>query len=95
VPLGLATRVLGCEPDLTTALRALAAGRTPVVEHVVEPKAAPVELVDAAPADQIIPIALAPLVTVADVLAAHGVEIRAKAPARWRVRDPRPAVARL
>jgi hypothetical protein len=32
VPLGLGTRVVGAEPDLTTALRALAGGRTPVVE---------------------------------------------------------------
>jgi hypothetical protein len=95
VPLGLATRVLGSEPDLTTALRALAAGRTPVVEHVVELPAAPVELVDAAPGDQQMPISLARLVTVADVLAAHGVEIHAKALPRWRVRDPRPALARL
>ena len=34
VPLGLATRVLGAEPDLTTALAALADGRTPVVEDL-------------------------------------------------------------
>jgi cytoskeleton protein RodZ len=32
VPLGLATRVVGAETDLTTALRDLADGRTPVVE---------------------------------------------------------------
>ena len=34
VPLGLATRALGAEPDLTTALAALADGRTPVVEDL-------------------------------------------------------------
>ncbi|HEY3530117.1 MAG TPA: helix-turn-helix domain-containing protein [Nocardioides sp.] len=32
VPLGLATRVVGADPDLTTVLRDLADGRTPVVE---------------------------------------------------------------
>jgi Helix-turn-helix domain len=32
VPLGLGTRVVGASPDLTTALRALADGRTPVVQ---------------------------------------------------------------
>ena len=41
VPLGLGTRVVGAVPDLTTALRDLADGRTPVVagavEDVVEP----------------------------------------------------------
>jgi hypothetical protein len=42
VPLGLGTRVLGAVPDLTTALRELADGRTPVVdgaalEGAVEP----------------------------------------------------------
>jgi cytoskeleton protein RodZ len=44
VPLGLGTRVIGADPDLVSALRALAGGRTPVVEHpaaaaVAEPPA--------------------------------------------------------
>jgi hypothetical protein len=39
VPLGVGTRVVGAVPDLTTALRALADGRTPVVE--TEPIAEP------------------------------------------------------
>src|SRR3954452_14871612 len=34
VPLGLGTRVLGADPDLVAALRALADGRTPVLEPV-------------------------------------------------------------
>src|SRR4051812_13498252 len=38
VPLGLGTRVLGGDPDLVTALRVLADGRTPVVEPVEEPR---------------------------------------------------------
>lgn len=81
VPLGLATRVLGAEPDLTTALRALADGRTPVVEPVVELPPAPADLPDS--------------VTVSDVLAAHGVDVRAMARRRRRLPDPRPALARL
>jgi hypothetical protein len=40
VPLGVGTRVVGAVPDLTTALRTLADGRTPVVE--VEPVSDPV-----------------------------------------------------
>jgi hypothetical protein len=42
VPLGLGTRVVGAVPDLTTALRNLADGRTPVVDGVVEPPPAEV-----------------------------------------------------
>ncbi len=94
VPLGLATRVLGAEPELTTALRALADGRTPVVEPVVEHPAALVEPLEAAADDTETPISQETLVTVADVLAAHGMEIPAAPPAR-RLPDPRPALARL
>src|SRR3954454_3187589 len=43
VPLGLGTRVLGGDPDLVSALRALADGRTSVVEPVVEPAVEPVD----------------------------------------------------
>jgi Helix-turn-helix domain len=86
VPLGLATRVLGADPDLTSALLALSDGRTPIVETVVEVTPDPV--------------AEDPIVTVADVLAAHGVTAAAdvpaaEAPAPWRLPDPRPALARL
>ncbi len=81
VPLGLATRVLGAEPDLTSALAALADGRTPVVEDLGG-----------------IPVAEDPrvepdTVTVAAVLAAHGVEPARPTPRR--LRDPRPAIALL
>jgi hypothetical protein len=41
VPLGLGTRVLGGDPDLVSALRTLAAGRTPVTDAAV-PLEAPV-----------------------------------------------------
>ena len=41
VPLGLSTRVVGAEPDLTTALRALADGRAPVVEPESAAETAP------------------------------------------------------
>jgi hypothetical protein len=41
VPLGLSTRVVGAEPDLTTALRELAAGRAPVVEPASDGESAP------------------------------------------------------
>jgi hypothetical protein len=86
VPLGLATRALGAEPDLTAALAALADGRTPVVEAVApappavgEPESLPVENA----------------VSVAEVLAAHGVEAPRPEAARRRLRDPRPAIALL
>jgi cytoskeletal protein RodZ len=45
VPLGLATRVIGAEPDLVTALLDLADGRTPVLEQV-RPTAASPDLAD-------------------------------------------------
>jgi hypothetical protein len=84
VPLGLATRVIGAEPDLTTALAALAEGRTPVVEdHGAGPVAE--EPPVSAPEGK--------TVTVAAVLAAHGVEPAAVPPRR--LRDPRPAIALL
>src|SRR3954452_14816382 len=84
VPLGLATRALGAEPDLTTALAALADGRTPVVEDL---EAAPVveEQVPSPPESD--------TVTVAAVLAAPGVEPAGATPAPRRFRDPRPAIA--
>ena len=85
VPLGLATRTLGAEPDLTTALVGLAEGRTPVVEDV--PAAAPV--------DEAAPPAIANAVSVAEVLAAHGVEAPQPVPGTRRLRDPRPAIALL
>ncbi len=96
VPLGLATRALG-EPDLTAALAALADGRTPVVESLAEEalvEEAPVEVgpADLTPVDQT-PAGTATTVSVADVLAAYGVE--APAPAPRRLRDPRPAIALL
>ena len=86
VPLSLATRALGAEPDLTTALTALADGRTPVVEDVVS--APPVEEQAASAPEE-------NTVTVAAVLAAHGVEPAETAPAPRRLRDPRPAIALL
>ncbi len=86
VPLGLATRALGAEPDLTTALAALADGRTPVVEDLGS--APVVEEPTASTAEQ-------STVTVAAVLAAHGVTPADTAPASRRLRDPRPAIALL
>ncbi len=107
VPLGLATRTLGADPDLTAALAALADGRTPVVERVDVADDATVEQVDETAPE--VPNA----VTVADLLAAHGVEPPEPEPepepeieteietehdvvagTRW-LRDPRPAVALL
>jgi hypothetical protein len=86
VPLGLATRVLGGGGDVAAALRELADGRTLVAEPVVE---APVSDDGAVivPDDDL-------LVSVADVLAAHGVEFPAPT-RRLRLPDPRPALARL
>jgi Helix-turn-helix domain len=85
VPLGLATRVLGADPDLTGALLALSDGRTPVVETVLE----------VAPVPEPEPSTDDPVVTVAEVLAAHGVGATVDAPTPWRPPDPRPALARL
>ncbi len=85
VPLGLATRTLGAEPNLTTALVGLAEGRTPVVEDV--PAAVLV--------DEAAPPAIANAVSVAEVLAAHGVEAPQPVPGTRRLRDPRPAIALL
>jgi hypothetical protein len=48
VPLGLGTRVVGADPELTTALRDLAHGRTPVVEP------APAEVVEAVESDEVV-----------------------------------------
>jgi hypothetical protein len=101
VPLGLATRAIG-EPALTEALAALADGRTPVVESVVETaplEETPVEEspvdetpVQESPAEQ---VPVSATVRVADVLAAHGFEAPEPAPAPRRLRDPRPAIALL
>jgi hypothetical protein len=84
VPLGLATRALGAEPDLTTALAALADGRTPVVEDL-EAASVVEEQIPSPPESD--------TVTVAAVLAAHGVEPAEATPAPRRFRDPRPAIA--
>ena len=84
VPLGLATRALGADPDLTSALAALADGRTPVVEHD-EPVPLVPEQPESAPADN--------TVSVAAVLAAHGVAAPEAVPTTRRLRDPRPAIA--
>ena len=86
VPLGLATRALGAEPDLTSALVALADGRTPVVEEL-EPSQVVEEQAPSAPQGH--------TVTVAAVLASHGVEPAEATPVRRRLRDPRPALALL
>ena len=95
VPLGLATRTLGAQPDLTQALIALAGGRTPVVQtetvETVE-EVETVEPVDALSVDES-PAQEPHVVTVAQVLAAHGVEGPAPEPAPRRIRDPRPAIA--
>jgi hypothetical protein len=95
VPLGLATRTVGAEPDLTAALRALADGRTPIVETAA---------IEALPEEEVLladepesdppPSSLSPTVSVADVLARHGVEHPAAVPERRRPPDPRPALAR-
>ncbi len=87
VPLGLATRALGAEPDLTTALAALADGRTPVVEDL-EPSPVVEEQAPSAAAG-------GDTVTVAAVLAAHGVDPAEPTLVRRRLRDPRPAIALL
>ncbi|MGA8248364.1 MAG: helix-turn-helix domain-containing protein, partial [Nocardioides sp.] len=86
VPLGLATRVSGADPDLTSALLALSDGRTPVVETVLDLAEEPV-------AEE--PVEEEPAVTVAEILAAHGVGTPDDAPTPWRLPDPRPALARL
>jgi hypothetical protein len=88
VPLGLATRAVGAEPDLTTALASLTAGRTPVVETPAAQEPAEQPLVD-----QETPVETPHAVSVADVLAAYGVEAPEPAPRRFR--DPRPAIALL
>ncbi|WP_151081971.1 helix-turn-helix domain-containing protein [Nocardioides cynanchi] len=98
VPLGLATRVLGADTDLSDALATLAAGRTTVAPAVsAQPVSEPVSepVTDADETGEFVPISLRPLVSVSDVLAEHGVEPRpATAPGR-RLPDPRPALARL
>ncbi len=93
VPLGLATRCLGAEPDLTAALVRLADGRTPVLEHV---SVEPVESVDPVPAEPTdeVDVSDARVVSVAEILAAHGV-VAPVVPAPRRFRDPRPALALL
>ncbi|MDX6358019.1 MAG: hypothetical protein QOH37_1073, partial [Nocardioidaceae bacterium] len=108
VPLGLATRILGADADLAEALRHLAAGRTAISEPMVaqpmsQPTVQPAQVSTAEPtdevaasdeADDIVPIPLRPLVSVADILAHHGVDTAAAARGR-RLPDPRPALARL
>ena len=89
VPLGLATRCLGAEPDLTAALARLADGRSPVVEAASVPEAVEAEVVE-----PVEPVEPARAVTVAEILAAHGVESPV-VPAPRRLRDPRPAIALL
>jgi hypothetical protein len=87
VPLGMATRVSGGGADVAAALRDLADGRTLVTQPVPAAPAVAAPLPDDPPGDDV-------LVSVADVLAAHGVEIAAALP-RGRIPDPRPALARL
>jgi hypothetical protein len=101
VPLGLATRALG-EPDLTAALAALSDGRTPVVESLVDETSVDETHMDEAsiaevPVEEVpveeVPVEIASSVSVAEVLAAYGVE--PPEPAPRRLRDPRPAIAVL
>jgi hypothetical protein len=98
VPLGLATRVLGGGADVAAALRVLADGRTLVTEPIV-PNRVVDEAEDSAHdladnlADNLADEAA--LVTVADILATHGVEAHVEPSARRRVPDPRPALARI
>ena len=97
VPLGLATRAIGADPDLTAALAALADGRTPVVERA---EVTPIEEVDESPIEPTEPTDESPVgipaaVSVADLLAAHGVERPEPEPAQRLLRDPRPAIALL
>jgi hypothetical protein len=80
VPLGLGTRVVGAVPDLTTALRDLADGRTPVVGGKVEP--APAETVD-------------DVEDVDDVEVDGLADEETVAATRRRLPDPRPALASL
>ena len=92
VPLGLGTRVIGAQPDLTTALRELADARTPIVETWVvvdavtavddEPLLVDEPLVDQALVDE--PLVDEPLVD----------EAQEARPTR-RLPDPRPAIALL
>jgi hypothetical protein len=56
VPLGLGTRVLGGDPDLVSALRALADGRTPVTEAAVPIEAPVAEAETAATVDVPAPV---------------------------------------
>jgi hypothetical protein len=92
VPLGLATRCHGAQPDLTAALAGLADGRTPVVEPVRTPVVEPPAAETAETAEDV-DVEAPRAVSVAEILAAHGVE--APVPAARRFRDPRPAVALL
>jgi Helix-turn-helix domain len=95
VPLSLATRCLGAEPDLTAALARLAEGRTPVVEPVRAQAVDPLEAgpTEAGPTEDV-EVEAPRAVSVAEILAAHGVESPV-VPAPRRFRDPRPAAALL
>jgi hypothetical protein len=98
VPLGLATRVLGADTDLATALRELASGRTSVIQPVTQPAPVADETAERTAADEtddVTPIPLRSLVSVADILGHHGVETPAAAVSPRRLPDPRPALARL
>ncbi|HET7071478.1 MAG TPA: helix-turn-helix domain-containing protein [Nocardioides sp.] len=84
VPLGVGTRVVGAVPDLTTVLRALADGRTPVVE--TEPIAEPTQ-----PTQPTQP-------TLPRLMAEEAEPFELDQPddfARRRLPDPRPALAHL
>jgi len=101
VPLGLATRALGADPDLTAALVALADGRTPVVQRADRAAEATAEQIEEAPAESAseIQAEVPAAVSVAELLAAHGVDRPETEPngvptPRW-FRDPRPAIALL
>jgi cytoskeletal protein RodZ len=86
VPLGLGTRVLGADPDLVAALRALSAGRTPVVLSVETPVEMPVETLGT-PAVVPVEIGLEDELFRVD-------DLEEERPAR-RLPDPRPAIAAL
>ena len=85
VPLGLATRVVGAEGDLTAALQVLAAGDTAVLEIVPVVDEVP------EPADEVSDLEVAPVedLPVTDVEDDEPDDL----PAARRLPDPRPAIA--
>jgi hypothetical protein len=87
VPLGLGTRVLGADPDLVSALRALADGRAPVTEAAASVEAS-VEAPVAAAATVDVPVEAA-----AEEPPEQGPEPKPRAVPR--LPDPRPTLAAL